>query len=288
VTSPVPALRTLVDEALVVRDVVSGELFSVAPGALASEAAAVLEERRFDVAALRENPVRRYVHVEDLRNAPDRKAGYLARVIDPVEIVSRDTPIGEVIPRLANHDFLFVLDRDRVRWIITAADLGAPAVSLVVLAHLIAFERALAELVQADYGPEFWTCLRPGRQQKVRDLFEEKRRKNLDTSIGDCLYFYDWLELAERSEFVCGSVCEPPATKRAFRELTRRFTDARNELAHGGGLLKAAVDGPGVDRIAAVDLFIRAREAAQRAWDACQREGLPPETPRGAAPTLRA
>ena len=66
------------------------------------------------------------------------------------DCVERATPLVDLIRMLGLRDHLFVLERDRVHSIVTHADLGAAAVSMVVLAYILAFERVCRELLAVE------------------------------------------------------------------------------------------------------------------------------------------
>jgi hypothetical protein len=198
-TSPVPALRALAERTVTVSDLVTAPIWRVSPDEDAREAAAALAARDFDVAALADTPIHRYVDRSDLADV-DGPAGVAARSIDAAEIVSRTLPIADLVDRLAERERVFVLDNDGIRWLVTRADLQAPAVGMVALAYLIALEAALGELVLAHVGEGFVELLPDERRAKVEQLFEQKRQDNTETTLADCLYFADWLTLARRSD----------------------------------------------------------------------------------------
>jgi uncharacterized protein DUF3293 len=241
-----------------VRDVVREPLWTVRPSQRAADAAAELAARGFDVAGLAEDPVGRYVRRADLEHPRGRAAG-AARPILASEVVSADLPLSELVALLAERPHLFVLDRDRIRWVVTCADLQAPAVGMVVLAYLVAIESGLAHIVVAELGEGWFETLPVDRKAKAQDVFAQRERRNAEIGLADCLYFGDWLLLAARCEAVRAHLGY--GGRRAFEEATGFFIELRNGLAHGGTLL----DGAAPDR--AIRRFESIRNFADRVWD---------------------
>lgn len=257
--SPVPALRAVAQRAVTVSDVVTAPIWTIGPDDDAREAAAALAARDFDVAAVADSRIHRYVRREDLA-ATGGAAGDVARVIDATEIVSATLPIADLVDRLASRERVFVLDNDGIRWLVTRADLQAPAVGMVALAYLIAFEAAISELVRDHLGDGFLELLPEERRRRAEQLFEHKQQDNTEISLADCLMFADWLKLARKSAGVRAALDCPSCAE--FDRLVSRFDVARNGLAHGGTLLD------GCTSEEAVGLFARIRRAAETAWSA--------------------
>ena len=255
--SPLPALRGLAERTVTVADLVAAEIWQI-PGVVpVAEALAELDARDFDVAAVANTPIRRFVHREDLREQEGTVAD-ASRPIDASEIVGRALPVADLVSRLGACEHIFVMDEDQIRWLVTRADLQAPAVGMVALAYVIALEAALAELVRAELGDRFVERLPPARQARAEELFALKRQHNAETTLSDCLCMADWLQLVKGSPALRAALgCSTPAE---LRRLVSGLEQARNDLAHGGTLL----DGRSPDD--AVDLFARLRRATDVAW----------------------
>lgn len=256
--SPVPALRALAERTVRVSDVVIAPIWQVAPSTVAAEVAAEMAARDFDVAAIEDRPIRQFVRQADVLAEPEATVGELAVAIDAGDIVSRALPVADLIARLGTSDCVFVMDNEQIRWLATRADLQAPAIGMVVLAYLIAFEAALSDLVPGALGDQYTERLPCERLQKVTSLFLQKQRDNAETGLGDCLYFEDWLTLAEKSPRLRATF--GARSRREFQQLIGGFKQARNALAHGGTLLD--------DRSAleAISLFTRVRTVTEAAW----------------------
>jgi len=264
--NPLPALRALVEHTLVVSDLISTRVWSVEPDVSAKEAAAILSARDFDVAGVAEEPLVRCVTLADLVDCD----GLVADVAQPIlaaDSVERSLALADFVKALDARPHLFVLDQDRVGWIATRADLQAPAVSVVVLAFLVATEVGAVEVVKATLGEGWFDRLPPERQQKAQTLFAEKQARGVASGLEDCLYFSDWLNLISRTKELRDTLGF--RSRKAFDNATGPFTALRNDLAHGGTLLD------GRPPSEAIDLFGRIREFAELMWDAAETAGPP-------------
>jgi hypothetical protein len=257
-TSPLPSLRAIVERAVTVADVVTAPLMTLAPGESAAEAAAALGARDFNVAGVTADPIVAYVE----RAALEGSTGRVIDVSKPIlaaDTIEKSTPLKILIETLGTRPHVFVLDDDRVRWLLTQADLQAPAVGVVTLAYLVAAETGLAPLVVRYLGPGWFEQLGPTARQKVLALFEKKRGRDQATGLEDCLYFSDWMKLASRSEELVSELGF--ASKQAFNRTTGAFADVRNALAHGGTLLDEVTSEKAIRRFQAICSF------AERVWE---------------------
>jgi hypothetical protein len=257
INTPLPALRELAGRAIRVRDIVGQPLWSVRPRQSSSEAAAELAAREFDVAAVADDPIRRYVTLERLRASH----GTVATVATPIlatEIVSADLPLDDLFSVLAVRSEAFVLEGDRIASVVTRSDLQSPAVSVVVLAHLLALEAALSDLLLAHFGTAILDHLTPERRDRAMKLWTDKTAQNVQIGIGECLHFPDWLYLARRSPDLLTALKTTPAE---LQKRTSRFVQIRNDLAHGHTILD------GRDATTAITLFRDIRALAEELWD---------------------
>ncbi len=259
--SPLPALRGLAERTVTVADLVAAEIWQIPGSVSAAEALAELDARHFDVAAVTDAPIRRFVHRERLCG----HEGTVAAASLPIgagDIIGSALPVADLVSRLGECEHVFVMDQDQIRWLVTRADLQAPAVGMVTLAYVIALEGALAELVRAELGDRFVEHLRSGRRARAEELFALKQRHNAETTLADCLHLADWLTLVARAPGLWASLgC---SSRAELRRLVSGLEQARNDLAHGGTLL----DGRSPEQ--AADLFGRLRRVTNLAWSTAE------------------
>lgn len=176
------------------------------------------------------------------------------------DCVERATPLVDLIRMLGLRDHLFVLERDRVRSIVTHADLGAAAVSMVVLAYILAFERACRELLAVEQV-DVLSLLTDDRLGAAERIFSLRRQNDAELELVDCLQFGDWRAAVRRSERVCERLGYP--TGKAFKRSTKHLEHYRNTLAHGGSILDG-LDGRGMSDV--IDEVLDLFELTDRAW----------------------
>jgi len=109
--SPLSALRRLAERTVTVADLASAEIWQVPGEISAAEAVAELDARDFDVAAVAESPISRFVHRQHLRehlgNVTDASLH-----IDAGEIVGRALPVADLVSRLGACERVFVMDEE--------------------------------------------------------------------------------------------------------------------------------------------------------------------------------
>jgi hypothetical protein len=99
--------------------------------------------------------------------------------------------------------------------------------------------------------------------RKIVELHQQKKRRNIDTSVHDCLTLGNWMHVVRNyppflQELGFSDVDE-------HREATDGFEGLRNSVAHGGRLL---------DVLAPLDALVNLKNAkwyAERVWDAVDR-----------------
>jgi hypothetical protein len=167
-------------------------------------------------------------------------------------------PLSTLFQELEHREFVFVLDNDDIGYVITRADLQAPAIGVVVLAYLTVLESGLRRLVAKEVGDSLLDGLSDARRTIVEALYAKKRRQNVATGYEDCLYFGDWLHLAQNP-----AVRERLGydSKSTFRKATSSFDIVRNALAHGGTILDGD-QGP----VRALQRVARIRSFTERVW----------------------
>jgi hypothetical protein len=252
---PFLSVLEIAENALTVGTVATTDLWSLSPSVDVATARSMLREKRFDVAPLRDESPFRYVHVDDLtEDAPGLES--VARPIDASRLVTSDLGLADGIEALRGRGFYFVLVGDRVRGVVTNAELGHPAVSMVSVSILLVAEAAMSSLVAGRHGSHWKDSLSAERLDQIRKRWQDRQKFNSETEELDCLTLEDRLRL----------VCKDAELRRGLGFSRDRFEDwsellkrRRNDLAHANGLLEGD---PNPD--AAIDFFVRLRGFARR------------------------
>lgn len=259
------SLLAIAERAVTVSDLVGGqELWFADPSRPAEEVAAEMRRLSYDVAPLREQPVRRFVVADELDEASG-PAGDSARIIDAGLLVSGSLPLGDAIAGLGSHPFLFVLERDSVTHLLARADLQLPPVSLVTLGFITAAEAALDILIERRLGEEWIAKLTPERRGSIEGLFMHRRAYNADITRLKCANLDDRLAIAAKVPALWSAAGSP--SRRQFEDRVPDIKRLRNNLAHGNGLLDALTNPR-----RAVELFADVRSLATSLWAAVERD----------------
>lgn len=258
--NPIPALERLMHEQLTVQNVVTGDLEILAGEMPASEAAERLRSLNYDLAGVHTSEGIGFVRRADLLNTKGTVADRV-RPIPSNSIVEKSLPIVPMITLFNDAERYFVLDGHHVRWIVTTADLRAPAVSIAVLSYLIAFEEALRYLAIQDLGSNWFQKLGSSAQNKARTIYSDLEKFNAETGLQHCLQFSDCMTLALKASGVFAALGYP--AKRKFKEECGFMPTVRNNVAHGRSILDNV--GRPAEAISRVQII---RSAALAAWDA--------------------
>ena len=256
------ALRSVLaifQDSLTVADLVRHQrLAVVAPGADVREVHRWLLAKGYDQAPLRDVPVGSYVDVSWLTGATGTVADHAQPIPDRLRLAETE-PLLEALHRLRDEPSLFSTHREHVTGVVTRADLGHPAVSMLALGMVTAMEQSFDELILAEHGDSWIDVLPDARAQKVREVYEERRRFNAELSLQRALNLEDRLDLVKKAAPAVREQLgynSTTALKRAAKQLKR----TRNCLAHGDGIL-----GSLPDPLAALDEIDRIRVLAERA-----------------------
>jgi hypothetical protein len=257
-SNPLPPLRRLIDHSLPVEDIVGSNLWTVDPDLDASEARDLLAGRRFDVAGVAAETIDSFVTIGSLAGAPGCKVQDVAKPIPASLCVEKVFPLGRLVEALRDEEYVFVLDGDQVRWLVTRSDLGAAAVSATVLAYLVVIEEGLRRLICQELGTAWFDLLPTERQSSISERFEDLVAENREIDLNLCANLADWLHLGAKTAAVRIRLGFP--SRQSFKDATGSFVGLRNAVAHG----RTVFDATGFT--AAVDRVLRIRGFAETVW----------------------
>ena len=218
----------------------------------------LLNARAFDVAGVAAESIDSFVVIESLTANSGRLVGEVAQPIPASHCVEKGFPLGRLVEYLRDRKYVFVLDGDQVRWLVTHSDLEAPAVSATVLAYMAVIEQGLRQLLLHELGDSWIRHLSEARQSAIHERFDQLVRENREIGLEQCAMFSDWIQLGTTSPtarsllgFVSGT---------AFKNATGFFVQLCNDVAHG----RTVFDTNGF--MAGVDRMISIREFADKVW----------------------
>ncbi len=167
--------------------------------------------------------------------------------LDSDLVVSARLPLAELVPRLADREFLFVSVFGAVGGIVTTADLQKAPVRMWLFGVLTLIESQLEREVRTRFPDGSWRdLLSTARVERAQQLQLERERRNERLDLIDCLSFGDKAWVLSKVPEVLEQLEIP--SRRAARERVKELEQLRNRLAHGHDVV--AQDLPVMARLA--------------------------------------
>ena len=193
-----------------------------------------MARRAYKVAGIRKDgTICGYVRQEELTEGT---CGSVLHPFDEGDVVAASASFPELVMRLNDRQRLFVNVLGQVGGIVTKTDLQKAPVRMWLFGMITIIEMGLTRLIEAAYPEGAWRqYLSEGRLQKAETLLEERKRRNQDLDLLDCLQFSDRGQIVLRNEELrkrAGFV------SRSRGEQTVKELEAlRNNLAHAQDII---------------------------------------------------
>lgn len=200
----------------------------------AAEVLEAMTRRAYKVAGIRKDgTICGYVRLEELAGETCRDA---VHTFEDGDVVPDSASIPELVMQLNDRSWLFVSVLGQVGGIVTKTDLLKPPVRMWLFGMITIIEMELTRLIESAYPDDSWRqYLSEGRMQKAKALLEERKRRNQDLDLLDCLQFSDRGQIVLRNEALrtrAGFV------SRSRGEQTVKELEAlRNNLAHSQDII---------------------------------------------------
>ena len=124
---------------------------------------------------------------------------------------------------------LFVLGTKGVEGIITLADLHKQPIRMLLFSLISLLEMSLVDFIRERYPYDTWQeNLTEGRVAKARDLFDERKKANQDSSLVECLQFSDKSDILLKDSIWNESF----ESEKQAREFFKSLRKLRDNLAH--------------------------------------------------------
>jgi hypothetical protein len=188
-----------------------------------------MQEKHFDIIGVRENGcIIGYARLskEDRGLLGEHKIEFKED-----EILSDSEPLPEAVHRLAKTPYIFVKVSDEVAGIVTRADLYKPAVRIWLYGLISILEIHMLELIQKTFSVDEWKkCLSAERQQKMSNIYEDRRKHNEEIEEIYCTEFCDKRTIIEKSEVAIKATGFK--LRAEFSKNLKKIEVMRNEIAH--------------------------------------------------------
>lgn len=224
----------------------------------AGQVAAYMEKNSYDVIGVRpeDRPPIGFVTCESLNSGPCRD--YLERFASEY-LIADSTPLVTVLSTLRDRPYVFVLTREKVSAIITRADLQKPAVRMYLFGLVTLFEMQMGALIRWHYDEDEWHQeLSPNRLDGAREFQEERKKRNEELALLDCLQFCDKRDLILTRKAPREVLGIPSKTQ--GRKLLRSAEALRDNLAHAQELAMSGGWPETIDLVLEIETMIERSE----------------------------
>jgi len=232
---------------------------------LSDDVAFELRRLDFDVVGVKKEvgqPTFSFVRRENLKAGT---CGEFAEPINVADLVAISTPLPELLKKLSNAQFAFVLSGSAIEGIVTRADLQKPPVRILLFSLISLLEMHLTYWISRVYPNESWVSqVSPSRLRKATELRQARRERKEDISAVECLQLCDKAAIVERTQrlFEIFGFDSKASAKVALQTVER----VRDILAHSQFDLKAGTSWQGV-----IDLCSTVEKTLRRSEEAMER-----------------
>jgi hypothetical protein len=205
----------------------------------AADVRSLMAERGYEVVGIRQKGVMAgYARRDEL---DEGTCGDYLHGFDDAEVVSDSTCFPTVVKRLTDLPRLFVTSFGRVGGIVTRSDLQKPPVRMWLFGMITIVEMGLVRLIQGHFPGETWReYLSQGRIEKAEVLLAERRRRNQELDLIDCLQLSDKGQIVLKNRQLREKAGFDSRTR--GEETVKRLEALRNNLAHSQDIVSCDWD----------------------------------------------
>jgi hypothetical protein len=191
-----------------------------------------MDKRNLDVIGVRkEGVVVGYVERADLRGAT---CGERIRSIDAM--ISETASLADVVLGLVDSPRLFIRVLGAVGGIVTMSDLQKPPVRMWLFGMITLLEMRTSRLIELKCQGDSWKqYLSESRLQKAEALLEERKRRNQNLELIDCLQISDKGQIIARNEGI--RRLTRMQSRRQTEQVIKMLESLRNNLAHSQDII---------------------------------------------------
>ncbi len=228
-------LRRLFARTITLRDIAE-PLVSFDAIQPAEEVDSFMAARGYDVVGVREHGV-----VTGFATRPHLKGGTLGSHRQPFgagDVLPDTEPLLAAFATLRERRHVFITVLGHVGGIVTRGDLQKAPVRLWLFGLVSLLEMQMLRVVRERYPRDAWTChLSADRLEGARRVYEERRRRQEENDLSDCLQLGDKATVLMKDPelFALSGFASKRASETFFKEVGL----LRNALAHANDILQA-------------------------------------------------
>lgn len=223
-----PQLRRMFSDIFTARDIAE-TLLSFDAGSVTEIVRKALINKQYDVASLRINgTVDGYIRNKDLNG---QLCNEHIRHFAPDQVIRGDARLTEVIHVLTRHEYCFLSQLDDINGVICRDDINKPIVRMWLFGMITLSEMTYMNLIRKYFPDNSWQKhVSEGRLAKARGIHAERQRRNLHTSLLECLQLSDKGQiLIDRQETLELLGFD---SRRTAKRVMKELESLRNHLAH--------------------------------------------------------
>lgn len=158
------------------------------------------------------------------------------RPFEQSRVLPDSAPLDQVIQALDEEPRLFIRGFWQIAGVITRYELQKAPVRMWLFGMLTLIEMRMTSQIEDFYTQDGWAeYLSPARMAAARELLVERRRRNQDLSILDCLQFADKLQIFARSKDLRATTRY--SSRKQLEKEAKRLQRLRNNLAHSQDII---------------------------------------------------
>lgn len=194
-----------------------------------NQAKRIMEENEYDCIGIEENG--RVIGYIDKTNLGTQEVcnAFLMPFL-PSEIISDTTSLVKTLYLLKDSDRIFILVGNRIDKLVTPSDLQKAPIQLFLFGLVSLVEMHLLTLIENKLEDSSWQqYLTKGRLESARNLFKERKKRNEQMGLIDCLQLCDKREIVIRNSTIRNLLFESKGRGEKFLKSLERL---RDNLAH--------------------------------------------------------
>lgn len=231
--STIENLRRVFTQGFAARDIAE-PLVSFDACTPAVEARRLMIAENFDVVGVRRDGlVVGYAEREDLGAGT---CGDHLRAFEAESLIADTAGLADVVLGLARFPRLFVRILGAVSGIVTISDAQKAPVRMWLFGMVTLLEMRISRLIELTCPGDTWKeFLSEGRLQKAQALLEERKRRNQNLELLDCLQISDKGQIIARNEEL--RRLTRSESRRQTEEIIKMLESLRNNLAHSQDII---------------------------------------------------
>lgn len=158
------------------------------------------------------------------------------RDFEEAKVLPDSAPLDEVIQALDKEPRVFVRGFWQIAGVITRYELQKAPVRMWLFGMLTLIEMRMTGQIEEFYPGESWSeYLSPARMEGARKLLAERRRRNQELSLVDCLQFSDKAQIFARSKELRSTT--QFTSRKQLEKVAKILQRLRNNLAHSQDII---------------------------------------------------